>query len=190
MSCTPCGQAGEAKDTVTGGFRGLCNKIFCKLPYGQECKGAYFILLLIPILIIIYWIYLLWRSKGGCVTCPSVIENDFLNQKVLDMPYLENCCSWWPITHFVLFFILGVLFPNCEVLIIGAGIIWELVEMLMSSAFGRSRQPIRAGANVEYSTNWWAGSAKDVLFNITGFYLGKWYRTMWGEILEAIPANA
>ncbi len=170
-----------------------CGSVWTCLPYGCQCKFAYIILLIIPIIIVIYWIYLLWKNKSGINTASvnsvAVVNSDILNRKVGDMPYLENCCSWWPISHFLLFFILGVLFPHCDVLIIGAGIIWELLEMLMSYFFNRQRQPIKSESNVEYSGNWWAGSFKDIVFNIAGFYLGKWYRLTWGQIAEHLKSK-
>jgi hypothetical protein len=94
---------------------------------------------------------------------------------MFDFPYLENCCSLWPISHGILFFIIGILFPDCDIIAIGGGIIWELIEMLMGSVTSKQRQGVRRSAKskIEYSKNWWAGSMKDILFNIVGFYLGK-----------------
>lgn len=148
-----------------------------KLPFGCKCKGAYIIFGIMIVIIIIYWIILMaLKNNNG-----AIIETDFMNHKVIDLPGLENCCSWWPISHFILFLILGILFPECDVLIITAGILWELFEMLMASITASGRQPVRActGCQLEYSDNWWAGSFKDIIMNVAGFYTGKAYITYW-----------
>lgn len=123
----------------------------------------------IAVVIGIYWLYL--RNTYG----NQMVYGDFMNQKVIDIPFFENCCSWWPISHFVLFLILGFLFPNCVLLIITLGIVWELIEVMMGKLVVGDkwqRQPLRQGGNVEYTQDWWAGSAKDILFNIAGFGVG------------------
>nr|QBK86384.1 MAG: uncharacterized protein LCMAC102_01790 [Marseillevirus LCMAC102] len=101
--------------------------------------------------------------------------NDVMNQKLFDMKILgEHCCSWWPISHFFLFFILGVLFPDCDVIILLGGVLWEFFEMSWAMFEGSNFQAIESkGKKVEYSERWWAGSMKDILFNIVGFYTGK-----------------
>lgn len=135
----------------------------------SECKGLIYIFIIVVILIFIHWIYI--RQKYG----DKAIWYDTLNVKVVDFPILENCCSWWPLSHFFLFFFLGMLYPKCDIPILTAGIIWELFEVVMGAATAKERQPIRDEIknNVEYSDNWWAGSMKDIVMNFAGFYTGK-----------------
>ncbi|MDB4769413.1 hypothetical protein OAG24_00460 [bacterium] len=140
----------------------------CKLPYCQECGGAYKILLIIFMVIVFYFFFLRGSFKEE-----DIVNNDIFNKKVFDIPWLENCCSVWPISHFVLYFILGILFPDCDVPLISLGILWEGFEMFVASTYGSERQWVRENGNVEYSDNWWAGSLKDIFFNIVGFYTGK-----------------
>lgn len=146
------------------------SSMVCRLPWGNKCLGVYIIFGIVVILIVLYWMYLAIRYGFE-----STVYHDFMNRKVFDLPWLENCCSWWPLSHFIVFFILGVFFPSCDVLVIGAGILWELFEMVMAKLFNRQRQGIRRDTSnrVEYSSNWWAGSLKDIIFNILGFYSGK-----------------
>ncbi len=135
----------------------------------QPCRKPLIILILVALVIGIYWLYL--KNQYGS----KMVYGDFMNEKVIDLPFLENCCSWWPISHFILNAILGFFFPQCAVLIIGLGIIWELVEVVMGSlVVGQTwqRQALRSTASVEYSQNWWAGSFKDIIMNITGFFFG------------------
>lgn len=133
-----------------------------------ECHQVYIVFIIVGVLLFLYYLYM--RSRYG----NDIVENDILNRKVFTIEVLENCCSWWPITHFILFFILGFFFPYCGVLIITMGILWELLEMLMAKVTGKSViQPMKDGNRYEYSENWWAGSMKDIIMNVLGFLVGK-----------------
>lgn len=129
----------------------------------------YKLFLLAVVLIIGYWFFML----GAYGTDVKAIMADPLNRIVVDVPIIENCCSWWPISHFILFFIIGVLFPECDVEAITCGVLWELFEVGAHYAIGKERQYVRKQDAIEYSQSWWAGSFKDIFFNIAGFYLGK-----------------
>lgn len=141
------------------------------------CKGAIYVLLVVFALIVVYYIYK--RVSGG-----NIAAEDPLNQKVFNLACLENCCSWWPISHFFLYAILGFFFPQCFFLLLIIGILYELFEMVLAKAFGTERQPIADAGQVEYSRNWWSGSMKDILFNVLGLVTGvalayaytSWYR--------------
>lgn len=142
----------------------------CKIPWCKECGGAYLILIVVASLIMFYFIF-----RSG-ISSKGVIHNDVMNIKIFDLPMLENCCSAWPLSHFFLFFILGVLFPDCGIPLIAIGALWELFEVFASTLESKDRQPIRASknSNIEYSVNWWAGSTKDIVMNIAGFLTG-WF---------------
>ena len=74
------------------------------------------------------------------------------------------------------FLLLGILFPHCDVIIIGAGILWEVFEILLGAFIGKGmRQPLRQTMNspVEYRDNWWGGGIQDIVMDIAGFYTGK-----------------
>jgi hypothetical protein len=129
----------------------------------------YKLFLLSVALIIGYWLFLL----GTYSSETDAIYADPLNKIVFGVPAIENCCSWWPISHFILFFIIGLLFPDCGCIAIISGILWELFEVGAHAVIGRERQYVRGETGVEYSQSWWAGSMKDILFNIVGFYSGK-----------------
>jgi hypothetical protein len=165
----------------------------CWAPYGKECKYVYIIFAIIIFLIIAYWLYLRFKTATCKNSCVPLGENDGLNVQVMKLPYLEDCCSWWPISHFALFFILGLLFPHCGVLIISGGIIWELVEMLLSYFFNHSPQRMRTtsenGLKFQYTQNWWAGSFKDVFFDVIGFFFGKFCREMFDSASLRTPLH-
>lgn len=138
------------------------------LPYYNQCKWAYAFLITLVFLIGLYSLFLI-RMFGY----ENMSQYDFLNKKVFSIPFLENCCSWWPLSHLFVFFILGFFFPNCGVAVIGAGILWEIIEMIISKILGRKRQAMRTNENIEYSGNWFSGSIKDIFFDVIGFVLDR-----------------
>lgn len=138
----------------------------CKLPYCKKCEGVYKILAFVVLVIFVYAIFL------AVVYGQNKTQKDFMNVKVFDMPSLENCCSLWPLSHLILFFILGFLYPDCGILIISLGIGWELFEMLLAGATRTNRQYVRSSSKIEYSENWWAGSFKDIVMNVVGYAAG------------------
>lgn len=131
-----------------------------------RCIGVYKIFAIAIVIIVVYWMVLL--STG------NVVEHDFMNRIVFDFPQFENCCSMWPLSHFFLFMLIGYLFPDCDVVAIAGGILWEIVEVMAYKVFkNKGRQAVNRGARIEYSKDWWMGSFKDIFFNIAGFYVGK-----------------
>ena len=144
----------------------------CKLPYCKECAGAYKILVLTVAMIIFYYFFRYGISGG------DVANSDPLNIKLFDFPQLENCCSSWPLSHFILFFALGLLFPDCAVPLLGLGAAWEGFEAICAQLTKSQRQGIRSGggggssSKIEYSGSWWAGSFKDIILNCAGFFCG------------------
>jgi len=139
-----------------------------KEPWYVKCKGPLIILSIVVIAIVLWWVYLryTWGENG-------VPNHDFMNVMVVRVPFLENCCSWWPISHFILFFIIAYIFPECWWQLIVLGVLWECVEVVLSVALEKKRQGAReTNGNVEYSNNWWAGSFKDILMNSLGVLSG------------------
>lgn len=128
----------------------------------KRCDGVYTTFLIVVGLIIMYKLVL--------KSCTSPIENcDPLNSKIIDIP-IENCCSWWPVTHFLLFAYMGYKYPHCQTLVIIAGVVWEIFESFM---FAISGERATSPSSVEYGS-WWAGSIKDVAFDVAGYYFGRW----------------
>jgi hypothetical protein len=137
-------------------------------PWYIRCKGPIVVFALVIALIFLQWFYL-----KSTVPPEQIVYADPMNEKVIDVPFLENCCSWWPISHFILFLVLGYFFPDCWVYLVIAGITWELLEMVMSHLTGHQRQAVKVSdARVEYSGNWWAGSFKDVFMDVAGLIVG------------------
>lgn len=139
--------------------------------FKRKCYGMWKIFTVIVFMIIIYW-FILLRVHG---TEHNAVNGDFMNHIVFETSFLENCCSWWPISHFILFTVIGFLFPDCDLMAILAGIGWELAEVGVYYTIGEQRQGVRrpGSSKIQYSGSWWNGSYKDIFMNIAGFYTGK-----------------
>lgn len=153
----------------------ITRKITSYLPCSgkSNCAGTYRVFFVVVLCIVIYFPIL--RMMFG--------ENKFgyrdkLNTVLVDLPGIGKV-SGWPLTHFLLFFIMGILFPDCDVLIMSAGVLWEVWE----ECFGRfiAKDPRNTPSymsktgerpDVQY-TRWWAGSVKDIAWNAIGYYSGK-----------------
>ena len=143
----------------------------CKLPYCKECNNLYPILFIVSFIIVIYWLTL-----KNFVDGKNIAVKDAMNYKVIDFPILKGCCSWWPISHFLLYLILGILFPDCGVLLMTLGVGWELFENLMGRIISEGTPSVEESMRnaLEYKNGWWAGSVNDIIMNFFGFICG-WF---------------
>jgi len=147
-----------------------------------QCRGAVYILIISFVLIIVYYVA---RISTGQ-------EEDPLNRKVLDIPWLGGCCSWWPVLHFVMYAILGFYFPQCFLLLVIIGIAFEFFETGMGHVLQRCgvgddvTLPPSPSPDVEYGRLWWYGSPKDVFFNIAGLLTGISLRWMYGNMMISL----
>lgn len=142
--------------------------LIAHLPGGKTCPGVYGVFLLILIVLAIYW-FALWTMCGysGVNSC------DMLNVNLFTTPFSNKPLSFWPISHFLLFFVLGLLFPHCDVLIISIGVLWEVFEVFMGKVLPNPRSHNATGENTQYGGNWWGGSIQDIVMDVAGFYTGK-----------------
>lgn len=108
------------------------------------------------------------------------VYKDPMNVRLFKLPFVENCCSAWPVSHFLFFFVIGALTVGDDALYIGLGVGWEAFECIANRMQGKGNQALRTTPSteepdIEYS-RWWAGSVKDVAFNALGFYAGRLLR--------------
>ena len=103
-------------------------------------------------------------------------------KQVVDIPIISrNCCSWWPLSHFIAFTVYSYIWPQYSVILFLYGVAWEIIEGIINMLVtdkGKhvKHQQTRMGGRVEYVT-WWAASYKDVLFNLAGIITGRMIRT-------------
>ena len=136
-----------------------------KLKFGKLCRQTkcFYVFLALFVIIIIYGIILHVTNSF-----------DILNKKLINFEVFgQPCCSWWPISHFILYLILGFLFPDYQLEFILIGIGWELLECLMGRICRQfsSVKKEEDAKGVEY-VYWMSGSFKDIIFNIAGLYTG------------------
>ena len=106
----------------------------------------------------------------------DMVNKDPLNKQVVNAGFLgKNCCSWWPVSHFIAFSIFAYIWPQYwkELLLnflnlVSLYIYYNGKEM----KFKRTRT---LTGNVEYE-QWWSSSSKDILFNAAGIMVGLYIR--------------
>ena len=139
-----------------------------KLPAGEKCGGSYKIFFLV--ILVIFLNFFTFRILVGP---ENVYKYDILNYKIIDIPG-HNCCAGWGFSHLTLFFFLGWLYPDCGWTVLGAGVLWEVLESTLFKYFNGNNPIIRRTANekVQY-IDWWTGSIYDIFFNTLGFFIGR-----------------
>ena len=141
-------------------------------------KSMYITLVSIAVSIVLYWTILQKLYGNG-----NISNKDVLNKQVFKAPILgKNCCSWWPLSHFITFTIWGFIWPHLGWQMFALGVLWECIEYYINVmltpkdkdlTFKKTRTQ---DGTLEYE-QWWSSSSKDILFNaagiLTGIYLKK-----------------
>ena len=142
----------------------------------QDLKNLITTLVSLAVSIIIYF-HVLKHVYGD-----DMVNNDPMNQQVINVEFLgKNCCSWWPVSHFITFAIFAYIWPQYWKELFVLGVSWEGVEWVFKylqtpkgeeMKFKRTRTTT---GNVEYE-QWWSSSSKDILFNAAGIVTGLYIR--------------
>ena len=141
----------------------------------KKCKNCIFAIVILIVLVLVIGLY------GGVMRLlfkDNIIFKDFMNIRVFNMG--ENCCSLWPISHFILYMILAFLFPNCITILFLIGVMWEFIEMTGDNVISRFNTAKHSG-NTQYSSNWVEGNFKDVVFNSAGLAVGYALRKLYDK---------
>ena len=106
---------------------------------------------------------------------------DFMDTVIFRSQMLYNITgefknfSWWPISHFVMYIILGAIAPEYWLLWFCIGIGWEILESgagKIIPAAGLNKLVRRLDGQKQYGDNWMSGSLTDVIFNGAGLGIG------------------
>ncbi len=103
---------------------------------------------------------------------------DVLEFKLLKNNHLSNLDGWW-ISHFVLYLVMGYLYPYSLRLSFIIGCIWEFIEFLAGKYKPKILSSIgfcKSSKKGEKDKIWWYGKWEDVLINLLGLILGKTIR--------------
>lgn len=139
------------------------------LPYGNRecnCRLVYVYFAVIICLIFAYGLIMI-----KCFGEDRFIYVDFMNKVIVELPILGGIAGW-PISHFICFFIAGLLFPNCFVLIFFLGVLWEIVETVLGT-LNTLYEPQSKADGVLYHERWMSGRVEDIIFDMIGFWMGK-----------------
>ena len=102
----------------------------------------------------------------------NYIRNDIFNKLILDTKIFgRRCCSFWPISHFILYGIMTYMFPSKWKEIFVIGLVWEFYELLMSKIIIENTNIINSDSNIQYDNTWWAAEPLDIFFNGLGILL-------------------
>lgn len=146
-----------------------------KLKIGDKAK------IIVIDLIIILSILIFFAVANQVDQSTPLREKDPLNKNVLFIPGIERGFSSWPISHFILYLILGYTFPKEWPFLLVVGIVWEFIEVSIGKAedkiFGKNKD-ITKISDVQYENNWCTGDFADIAFNITGMIAGIAIRTV------------
>ena len=126
----------------------------------NKCVKPIILICLVGLFNVLYFVSLkvFCKNPGNC---------DFLNYRIFNMKN-TNCCSMWPISHFLLYFILGIFFPECGIPLIIFGVAWEGIEILGGTLEAKKRKK----RGQQYSEKYWMGSVADLIANPLGFICG------------------
>ena len=108
---------------------------------------------------------------------------DFMDTHVFDSEILYNITgefkhiSWWPISHFIMYLILGLIAPKYWLLWFSIGIGWEIFEwlggkILISTGKGNLNVFRSRHNQQQYGNNWVTGTITDIIFNGLGLGIG------------------
>lgn len=96
----------------------------------------------------------------------------------------------WVISHFLVFLLIGYLFPETFYLTMALGILWEVFEWwvgITKPAFlkdigncrhsitnSNERKSLRSKSKTGKTTYWWYGQYEDIIADFLGFMVGKY----------------
>ena len=105
-------------------------------------------------------------------------------------------CSWWPLSHFVMYTILGILSPKYWLLWTVLGILYECFECVLGRLLNGpyNSENMIANRKTQYGCRWMDGSSRDIIFNSLGLAVGYAVRVLANRLaptngLESWPVD-
>ena len=128
-----------------------------------KCTLPILIMLGVGVLCVMYFVVLrIACRKKAFQYC------DILNFRIF--PWGKECCSAWPLSHFVMFMILGFFFPDCWLTLFIMGLLWEGWEFI-SGTF-QKKHYVKNDGKMQYTEKWWQANIYDIFFNGAGILVG------------------
>ncbi len=139
----------------------------------KSCIQAYKIIFVIVAIIMLHYVAMLvFPNSYGKI---DIVDTRLVNIDISEHtpswinPNLVKCCSIWPVSHFILYTVLGFVAPSCTGLLFTTGILWELFE---HGASGFLPNPANLNPDGQYSTRWWGANLWDIPANGLGLLAG------------------
>lgn len=140
-----------------------------------ECRGLYIYFIIIILLIYLYVVFMMAMFGDS-----GQVESDRLNIVLIKETPIGPI-GGWPLSHFLAFFVAGLLFPDCFLVAMAAGVIWEIYETVVGNLFYGDR-PICDDGSQLYQGKWMQGRVEDIIFDFLGFLFGMLIaKTFWAK---------
>jgi hypothetical protein len=104
--------------------------------------------------------------------------SDILNRLLFKVPGI-NCCSSWPLSHFLLFSYVGYRYPQTFVRSMALGALWEGIEAVMGQWRASPHHIVTSRSGTVQYSDWWAGSWLDIVMNMSGFMAGSSFQSIY-----------
>lgn len=102
------------------------------------------------------------------------VHNNIFEKTIINLPGLAKSTnekntgySFWPLSHIILYIILGIVAPDYWYLWIIIGIFWEIIEFI----FGKFSKTSGKN-NTQYGDKWLNYRFSDIFFNLFGLLIG------------------
>ena len=103
---------------------------------------------------------------------------DRMSETVFESEWIGSLCGenglycYWPLTHFILYLVLGIGCPKIFPYLFLVGIMWELFELIIGKVVLKIKGPRNPDKKTQYGHNWISGKYSDLMFNGLGLLLG------------------
>jgi len=102
-------------------------------------------------------------------------RHDWFNYRHCETNFILDFCSKYAVSHFLLYFFLGLFFPQGWIFFIVIGIAFEILEWVVGLQYRKKGDifpRIDTDGNLTYGAGWRAGNLKDIIANVSGLMLG------------------
>ncbi len=109
----------------------------------------------------------------------STKTSDILGHKFYDSKLISGI-DGWSITHFLFFFLIGILYPNHHLAALSAGTAWEYTEQYLGTNKVKiSGTRIKLVGDIDSDGNYnddsyWYAKTSDIIVNIFGYSIGSY----------------
>ena len=110
---------------------------------------------------------------------------DRMSETVFESEWIGSLCGenglycYWPLTHFILYLVLGIGCPKIFPYLFLVGIMWELVECIIGKVAFKIKGPRNTVKKTQYGKKWVSGKFSDLFFNGAGLALGLGIRKVY-----------